>query len=95
MKIIANNGEIIVEGKDNIITNVRWSSEEHLSDFIMGLYHPRAIAGTYYPEPGTMEAARASLFQVFYNRLEGKSYIKVEDDDLPTIPEPGGPNVIY
>ena len=90
MKIIANDGEIIVEGKDNKITNIKWANEDHLSDFITGLYHPRAIAGTYYPESGTMEAALASLSFIFYNRIEGKYYLHVEDNDLPEIPQPGG-----
>lgn len=95
MRIIANDGEIIVEGKDNIISNVKWTSEEHLSDFIMRLYHPIPTAGTYIPDPGTMEAARESLFSIFYDRFTGKYQVTVEDNDLPDFPEPGGPNVFY
>ena len=95
MKIIANNGEIIVEGKDNKITNIKWVNEDHLSDFIMRLYHPFPVAGTYIPEPGTMEAARESLLSVFYDRFSGQYQVTIVDNDLPDFPEPGGPNVFY
>ncbi|MBR6088343.1 MAG: hypothetical protein IKP86_00320 [Anaerolineaceae bacterium] len=95
MVINANNGEIVVEGNNNIITNITWSSEEHLSEFLDYLYSPPPLCGTFYPEPETMQAAYAGLLRLFYDRFEGRYNLTVIDGDLPEIPQPDGPGIFF
>ena len=95
MIINANNGEIIVEGKNNVIEKVTWSSKEHLTEFLDYLIRPPSLGGTYYPEPDSMQAAYAGLCDIFYDRFTGKTNVTVTGNDMPKIPQPMGPDAIY
>ena len=67
MIINANNGEIVVEGKNNIITNITWTSEERLSELLDYLIRPPAMGGTYHPKPESITAG-----QIRIRRLSGR-----------------------
>lgn len=73
MIINANNGEIVVEGKNNIITNISWTSEERLSELLDYLIRPPAMGGTYHPKPESMQAAYAGLCKCIMTDLRANT----------------------